>query len=96
MRIEETDRGSNSVWPAVPISTYRDGFGNRCNRVLAPAGRLRLMTDCVVRDSGQPDERVFGAVQDSVQHLPKDVLVFLLGSRVDSRIDLADEAWKVR
>ena len=44
--------------PAVPVSGYRDGFGNRCNRVVAPAGRFRLTTDCVVRDSGLPDEMV--------------------------------------
>jgi len=34
--------------PSVPISTYRDAFGNRCHRVLAPTGRLRLTADGVV------------------------------------------------
>ena len=28
--------------PGMPISAYRDGFGNWCHRVLAPAGRVTL------------------------------------------------------
>jgi hypothetical protein len=28
------------VQPAVPISSYRDGFGNWCNRLVAPSGRV--------------------------------------------------------
>jgi len=81
--------------PSLPISGYRDGFGNRCNRVLAPAGRLRLTTDCVVRDSGLPDEMLFGAGQDSVQDLPEDVLVFLLGSRYCETDFLSATAWQL-
>ena len=41
--------------PAVPISPYRDGFGNWCSRIVAPPGRMRLSADGVVRDSGLPD-----------------------------------------
>ena len=29
--------------PGMPISAYRDGFGNWCHRVLAPAGRVTLI-----------------------------------------------------
>ena len=67
--------------PSIPITGYRDAFGNQCNRVLAPAGRLRLSTDCIISDNGQPDEMVFAAGQDSVEDLPEEILVFLLGSR---------------
>jgi transglutaminase-like putative cysteine protease len=81
--------------PAIPISGYRDAFGNRCNRVLAPAGRLRLMADCVIRDDGEPDERVFGASQDSVEDLPEGHLVFLLGSRYCETDLLSDTAWQL-
>jgi hypothetical protein len=31
--------------PAVPITPYRDGFGNWCSRLVAPAGRMRLAAD---------------------------------------------------
>jgi transglutaminase-like putative cysteine protease len=81
--------------PAVPISGYRDAFGNRCNRVVAPAGRLRLTADCVIRDGGQPDERVFGASEESVQDLPEGLLVFLLGSRYCETDLLSDTAWQL-
>ena len=81
--------------PAIPISPYRDAFGNRCNRVLAPAGWLRLTTDSVVRDSGQADARDFGAWQDSVQDLPEEVLVFLLGSRYCETDFLSATAWQL-
>jgi hypothetical protein len=37
------------IIPSVPISCYRDGFGNWCSRILAPAGHVRLSTDAVVR-----------------------------------------------
>lgn len=79
--------------PALPITAYRDGFGNLCARVLAPAGRLRLTADGVVRDTGQPDEMVFAAGQDSVQDLPEETLLFLLGSRYCETDLLSDTAW---
>jgi transglutaminase-like putative cysteine protease len=79
--------------PSLPIIGYRDGFGNWCHRVLAPAGRLRLTTDAVIRDSGEPDETAAGAWQDSVQDLPEEVLMFLLGSRYCETDLLSDTAW---
>jgi transglutaminase-like putative cysteine protease len=81
--------------PALPISGYRDAFGNRCNRIVAPAGRLRLTADCVIRDAGVPDERVFNAGEDTVQDLPEELLVFLLGSRYCETDLLSDTAWQL-
>src|ERR1017187_6084497 len=60
--------------PALPIACYRDGFGNRCHRPVAPAARLRLTADGIIRDSGT-DEMVTEAWQDPVQDLPEDSLV---------------------
>jgi transglutaminase-like putative cysteine protease len=77
------------------VTGYRDAFGNQCKRVLAPAGRLRLSTDGVIRDSGQPDEARCAAVQDSVEDLPDDVLVFLLGSRYCETDRLSETAWQL-
>ena len=79
--------------PSLPITGYRDGFGNYCHRVLAPAGVLRLTTDCVIRDSGLPDEVVTSAWQNNVQDLPEDTLVFLLGSRYCETDFLSQTAW---
>ena len=41
--------------PAVPVSSYRDSFGNWCTRIVAPKGRLRIGADAMVNDSGLPD-----------------------------------------
>ena len=42
--------------PAVPMTAYRDLFGNWCSRIVAPAGPHRASaTDALVNDSGLPD-----------------------------------------
>ena len=41
--------------PPVPVTAYRDLFGNWCSRIVAPTGRIVLRTDALVNDSGQPD-----------------------------------------
>jgi transglutaminase-like putative cysteine protease len=84
-----------TVEPAVPVVPYRDAFGNRCHRLLAPAGRLRLSADGVIRDNGQPDEIVPTAGQDSVQDLPEETLAFLLGSRYCETDLLSPTAWQL-
>ena len=61
--------------PMVPLRTYHDGFGNWCSRIVAPAGRIRIASTAVVRDSGQLDPVVTGAAQHAVRDLPEDVLV---------------------
>jgi transglutaminase-like putative cysteine protease len=81
--------------PFIPSYGYHDSFGNWCNRLLAPAGRLTLSTDSVVRDSGLPDQIVPDAWQDSVENLPEDALVFLLGSRYCETDLLSDTAWQL-
>jgi len=81
--------------PSIPIIGYRDIFGNQCHRALAPAGRLRLTADGIVRDSGQPDEIVSAAGQDSVENLPEETLVFLLGSRYCETDLLSQTAWQL-
>jgi transglutaminase-like putative cysteine protease len=81
--------------PVIPITSYRDGFGNRCKRVVAPEGILHLTTDCIIQDSGQPDEMIFGAGQDTVEDLPEDILVFLLGSRYCETDRLSEMAWQL-
>jgi len=80
--------------PAVPVTGYRDSFGNWCSRIVAPAGRIVLTTDAVVNDHGQPDPVASAAQQVALEHLPEDALVFLLGSRYCETDVLSDMAWK--
>src|ERR1700754_745940 len=69
------------VNPSIPVSGYRDGFGNWCTRVVLPAGRTQVSTNAIVCDSGLPDAVAPQAAQRSVPQLPEETLVFLLGSR---------------
>lgn len=79
--------------PLVPTTPYRDGFGNWCTRIVAPAGRLRLFATGVLNDSGQPDPIAVAAYQTPVEDLPGDTLVFLLGSRYCETDRLTVAAW---
>src|ERR1700736_1546389 len=79
--------------PSVPISPYRDVYGNWCSRIVAPPGRMRLSADGVVRDSGLPDVVAPSASQHPVEDLPAETLIFLLGSRYCETQRLSDVAW---
>ena len=41
--------------PPIQSTDYRDGFGNICTRIVAPAGTLRISSDQIVADPGTPD-----------------------------------------
>ena len=81
--------------PALPLTAYRDGFGNWCTRIIAPAERLRLFTEAVVRDSGLPDTLSPEARQHPVEALPQETLVYLLGSRYCETDLLMPVAWQL-
>jgi transglutaminase-like putative cysteine protease len=81
--------------PPVPMTAYRDTFGNWCSRIVAPKGTLRLSTDAVVNDSGLPDVVASDARQTPVEALPDDTLLFLLGSRYCETDRLSDVAWQM-
>ncbi|WP_237480467.1 transglutaminase-like domain-containing protein [Lichenibacterium dinghuense] len=84
-----------AVEPAVPIEGFRDGFGNWCTRVMAPAGRFAIRVDGVIRDAGDWDAVDTAAVQHRVEDLPTDVLGFLLPSRYCESDALSNEAWRL-
>jgi len=79
--------------PSIPVTAYRDSFGNWCSRIVAPAGQLRLSSDAVVSDSGTPDRVASGLEQRPVEALPEETLLFLLGSRYCETDLLAETAW---
>jgi len=81
--------------PLIPISSYRDGFGNRCSRIVAPAGQLRLSANGIVADTGEPDAVARGARQRDVEDLPDEILLFLLPSRYCETDQLSDIAWSL-
>jgi transglutaminase-like putative cysteine protease len=81
--------------PPVPLRAYRDSFGNWCSRIVAPKGLLRLRTDALLNDSGQPDIVVAQARQTPVTELPDETLMFLLGSRYCETDRLSEIAWQL-
>ena len=81
--------------PIVDVRQYIDGFGNIVSRILAPAGRIALSADFVIRDSGEPDEYAPDAQQIAAEDLPDDVVVYLLGSRYCETDRLSNLAWSL-
>ena len=81
--------------PSTPLAGYRDAFGNWCARMVAPAGSMRISTDAIVQDSGQPDAVLSEAGQIPVEHLPDDAIVFLLASRFCESDKLLDKSWEL-
>lgn len=81
--------------PDIPIEEYIDSFGNRCGRIVAPPGLLRLQNYAVVEDSGQPDPVNWNAQQHPVSELPPETLQYLLASRYCEVDLLSDIAWNL-
>jgi transglutaminase-like putative cysteine protease len=81
--------------PSIPVTSYRDSFGNWCSRLVAPQGRLRLTADALINDSGLPEVTLPNTWQTEVQNLPEETLLFLLGSRYCETDQLSDTAWKL-
>ena len=79
--------------PAVPITQYHDGFENTCHVIRAPQGKITISTDFLIQDTGRPDAVVSDAKQHSLEVLPVDTLVYLLGSRYCETDLLSDFAW---
>lgn len=81
--------------PKVSVENFTDIYGNRCARIVAPPGIIRLVGDAIVSDSGEPDPVFENAAQHPVQELPLDVLHFLLPSRYCEIEKLTDIAWSL-
>ena len=81
--------------PWVPLTLYRDGFGNWCTRLVAPAGRMRITTDAIINDRGLTEPVVPDAQQHPVESLPEETLVYLLASRYCDTEHLSAVAWSL-
>lgn len=82
-----------TISPQVRSDMFRDGFGNLCTRLLAPAGLLTLSSEGVVAVDGLADEVDMGAVQHPLHELPVDTLPFLFSSRYCEVDRLTEFAW---
>jgi transglutaminase-like putative cysteine protease len=88
-------REATTTEPELRPREYVDGFGNRCWRLVVPAGGLTLRYDALVEvqpraDPVRPDEPLLPP-----EELPDAALVFTLPSRqVESDLLLSD-AWRL-
>ncbi|HXC59291.1 MAG TPA: transglutaminase family protein [Steroidobacteraceae bacterium] len=81
--------------PAVPLTLYRDGFGNWCTRLVLPTGLTHISADTVINDGGMQEPVVPNAQQHPVESLPEETLVYLLGSRYCDTDNLTKVAWEL-
>ena len=81
--------------PALPLSGYRDSFGNWCTRVVLPVGQTRITGNALIRDSGLHEPVARCAWQAPVESLPEETLVYLLGSRYCDTERLSEVAWQL-
>jgi transglutaminase-like putative cysteine protease len=79
--------------PDTATTTYLDLFGNRCRRLVAPAGDLTLWGDATIEDDGKLDPVVPNARETPVAELPDACLVYLMGSRYCETDKLSQVAW---
>lgn len=73
-------RDRYAVQPSLPVTEYRDLYGNACQRLLAPAGALTLAVSADVRVPAGVEQQP-GAAFVPVQELPQEALIHLLPSR---------------
>lgn len=83
------------ISPGASRDEYLDTFGNRCTRILAQQGPLRLQNNTLIRDSGEPDPVERNARQIPIERLPTETLQFLLASRYCEVDRLSDLAWQL-
>jgi transglutaminase-like putative cysteine protease len=81
--------------PGVLKDEYIDSFGNRCARLQAPAGPLRLSGSTLIEDSGEPDPVDWSAKAVPLARLPHHTLQFLLPSRYCEVDQLSSLAWSL-
>jgi transglutaminase-like putative cysteine protease len=86
-------RETYTLKPSVPVAEFTDGYGNLCQRLIAPPGEFLIRTSADVLTS-EGLEVAPGAPFNQVQTLPDSVLTYLLPSRYcesDRFIDLAND-----
>lgn len=77
--------------PMVEVTEYTDGYGNLCQRLVAPQGQFAIHTAVAVETADQIDTAP-GAPLTLAQDLPDSALQFLLPSRYCQSDQLGDLA----
>jgi transglutaminase-like putative cysteine protease len=84
-----------TIEPYIPVQDFFDTYGNRCGRIVAPAGNLRIYSENVINDNGCLDLVNPAAQQHAVGDLSSEVIQFLLASRYCEVDRFSDIAFKL-
>lgn len=87
------ESGTFTVTPATPISSYLDSYGNLCDRLTLPEGASTVFFDAVLEAPDGVDEADEDALQQPLEDLPDDTMMFLLPSRFCLSDLLYDQGW---
>lgn len=79
----------------VPCQEYRDGFGNRCRRLVAPPGGVQFTNDIIIRDTGIADVVDRNAGEIFPGDLPSEVFEYMRPSRYCEVDELSATAWNL-
>ncbi|MET0965767.1 MAG: transglutaminase family protein [Nakamurella sp.] len=82
-----------SFSPTLETHEYRDIYGNRCQRLILPAGRSEFSYHALAQVPDATEDYDFSAPELMPEDLPDDVLVYLMPSRFCLPDMLGNEAW---
>jgi transglutaminase-like putative cysteine protease len=85
---------SYQLEPFTMVREYTDGFGNLCQRLVAPPGKFHIRVDAEVETSEKIAVQL-GAPYTEIADLPEDALQFLLPSRYCPADKLEERAQKI-
>jgi len=66
--------------PNISFSEYQDVYGNLCQRIIAPSGKLTINTSSIVETQNHVEIN-FEAGYVPVENLPNEVIIYILPSR---------------
>src|SRR5690242_16688680 len=82
-----------SIDPATQTRSYKDLYGNRCRRLMLPAGRSEITFQATAEVPDATEEVNEDATEIAPADLPDDVMIYTLPSRFCLPDELANEAW---
>lgn len=80
--------------PNIPISEYQDVYGNLCQRMVAPLGKLNIKT-CSIFEVQETLETNFEVGFVPVENLPNEVIIYTLPSRYCESDKLSNLAYEI-
>ena len=87
-------RDEFKIKPNVPVVEYTDDYGNLCQRLIAPPVNFSIQTNADVKTTELVDVEP-GAPFVEIQHLPHNVLSYLLPSRYCESDRFSDLAYSI-